>query len=174
MWLAKQTCIMQGTNITAFGLHSIVTSDKSVTYQATHTYTPSHVHRPSPTHYDDIPVHLTHYYMYRQLYCYTLNRSVFIKWEGKVYINYLYTQFLSKRPSLLSAFSKSINTSNYPHSHIQFLHHQIQMPSTPQIYMHASHEVCKALQLRDDHTKPAMSLLFELLLKLFVMLAVSH
>ena len=32
--------------------------------------------------------------MYRHLYCYTLNRSVFIKWEGKVYIithNYLYT-----------------------------------------------------------------------------------
>ena len=38
---------------------------------------------------------MLYYYMYRHLYCYTLNRSVFIKWEGKAYIithNYLYTQ----------------------------------------------------------------------------------
>ena len=59
---------MQGTNVTTFGLHSIVRSDKSVTYQATHTYTPSHVHRPSPTHYDDIPVHLTHVDTQQQKY----------------------------------------------------------------------------------------------------------
>ena len=122
-WLTQYRQIRQECNLPGHPYLHTITCTQTITYTLWwHTSTPHTCGYSAAKIWPN--GWMLYYYMYRHLYCYTLNRSVFIKWEGKVYIithNYLlHSSYLKDQASCLLSASPSIPATIHIHTYSSY------------------------------------------------------